>query len=254
MCPYGLLHWKHALASGFLLSDKKAVIASSPALAYTSSTITHSAFLDIDPAGGVSGTVTIVMNGQEALYWRQLALENDEEEVKKQFNEWMSDYLPEGVQGDFGHFLALQDDSVNLVANVTVSGNLGAVTGKHLFLPGLFFESRAKHPFVALDKRIIPIDVHYPRLEQDQVTYNLPPGFSVDNTPPAANAAWPGHALLKNVFTAKEGKVDVQRALAYNFTLLDPKDYSLLHDFFQKVAAADQQQLVLTRAPAAKGN
>ncbi len=36
--------------------------------------------------------------------------------------------------------------------------------------------------------------------------------------------------------------------MAYNFTLLDPKYYSDLHDFYQKVATADQQQLVLTRA------
>jgi hypothetical protein len=44
------------------------------------------------------------------------------------------------------------------------------------------------------------------------------------------------------------------RLLAYNFTLLDPKEYSDLHDFYQKVAAADQQQLVLVRAPQARGN
>jgi hypothetical protein len=36
--------------------------------------------------------------------------------------------------------------------------------------------------------------------------------------------------------------------------LLDPKVYNDLHDFYLKVAAADQQQLVLTRAAAGKGN
>jgi hypothetical protein len=48
--------------------------------------------------------------------------------------------------------------------------------------------------------------------------------------------------------------VRVQRMLAYNYTLLDATDYSNLHDFYQKVATADQQQLVLTRLPIAKGN
>jgi len=42
--------------------------------------------------------------------------------------------------------------------------------------------------------------------------------------------------------------------LAYNFVILDSKNYSDLHDFYQKVAAADQQQLVLTRTPIAHGN
>ena len=36
--------------------------------------------------------------------------------------------------------------------------------------------------------------------------------------------------------------------MAYNFTLLEPKEYADLHDFYQKVATADQQQFVLTRA------
>jgi len=43
------------------------------------------------------------------------------------------------------------------------------------------------------------------------------------------------------------------RTLAYNFTLLDSKDYPDLHDFYQKVATADQQQLVLTALRIAKG-
>ena len=47
--------------------------------------------------------------------------------------------------------------------------------------------------------------------------------------------------------------VTVDRTMAYNFTILDAKEYSDLHDFYQKVATADQQPLVLTRATA-KGN
>jgi hypothetical protein len=194
------------------------------------------------------------MTGQDALHWRQLTLENDEEEVKKQFNESMRNSLPDGVQADFDHFLALDDYSVNLIGIVNVSGNMGTATGKHFFLPGLFFESRAKHPFVAQDKRTIPVDVHYPKLEQDQVTYSLPAGFNVESSPQATSNLWPDHALLKINSSAKNGTVTVVRSVVYNFTLLDPKEYKDLHDFYQKVATADQQQLVLVRAQQAKGN
>jgi hypothetical protein len=174
--------------------------------------------------------------------------------VKKEFNETMRAYLPEGVQADFDHFLGLDDPSVNLVGIVNVSGSIGSATGKHFFLPGLFFESRASHPFVAQDKRIIPIDVHYPELEQDEVTYHLPPGFKIESLPPDANTSWPDHALLNIQSSSKDSSVTVDRTLVYNYTLLDPKDYPSLHDFYQKVATADQQQLVLTRVPVAKGN
>ncbi|MGD0832160.1 MAG: hypothetical protein ABR907_14550, partial [Terracidiphilus sp.] len=122
------------------------------------------------------------------------------------------------------------------------------------FLPGLFFESSGKHPFVTDDKRTTPIDVHYPEMQQDELTYHLPPGFNVESLPQDASASWPNYAVLKIHSSAADNAVSVQRALAYNFTLLDPKDYPSLHDFYLKVATADQQQLVLTRAPAAKGN
>jgi hypothetical protein len=59
---------------------------------------------------------------------------------------------------------------------------------------------------------------------------------------------------LKIHSTAKDNSVTVSRALAYNFALLDPEEYSNLHNFYLKVATADQQPLVLTRAPIAKGN
>jgi hypothetical protein len=38
------------------------------------------------------------------------------------------------------------------------------------------------------------------------------------------------------------------------FTFAKAEEYQDLRGFYQKVAAADQQQLVLTSAPAAKGN
>jgi hypothetical protein len=254
MCPFGTLHWKHTIASGFRLSEKGAVFATTPPGTYKDSAVQRVADLTIDATGSVKGIARMVMTGQDALHWRQLALENDEEEVKKQFNESMRDSLPDGVQADFDHFLGLNDYSTNLLGIVNVSGSLGTMTGKHFFLPGLFFESHAKHPFVAQDKRTIPVDVHYAKLEQDQVTYTLPPGFNVESAPQATSSLWPDHALLKISSKTKDGSVSVARSMAYNFTLLDPKEYTDLHDFYQKVATADQQQLVLIRAPQAKGN
>jgi Domain of Unknown Function with PDB structure (DUF3857)/Transglutaminase-like superfamily len=250
MCPFGSLHWKHTLARGFRLTDKTAALVNTPSLSYKASNITRIADLTLDTSGGVQGTVRLVMRGQESLYWRQIAQENDEDEVKKRFNEWMNEYLPEGVQGEFGHFLGLADYESNLMANVRVSGNLGTVTGKHLFLPGLFFQAKSKHPFVAQDKRSVPVDLHYARSEQDDVTYRLPAGYSMDVNGKPNTIAWPAHAKLVITTTADPGTVHVVRDLVYNYTILDPKEYGSLHDFYQKVAAADQQQITLTKSAA----
>ncbi len=52
----------------------------------------------------------------------------------------------------------------------------------------------------------------------------------------------------------EQNDVTVSRTAAFNFTVLPSKDYGELHDFYQKVATADQEQLVLTHSQAAKGN
>lgn len=254
MCPFGILSWKHSIATGLQLTEKGAVVATTRVLTFKESTIRQSADLTVDESGNVKGTVRVAMTGPEALYWRQVALENDEIEVQKQFIEWMHADLPEGVQADFDHFAGLDDPSMNLVAAVKVTGNVGSAAGKHFFLPGLFFETRAKHPFVAQDKRVTPIDVHYPKLTQDDVVYHLPDGFTVEGLPQDAENDWPGFAQFKTRFSKVNGAVTVRRTLAYNYTLLEPKQYNDLRDFYLKVAAADQQQLVLTRVKTDKGN
>jgi hypothetical protein len=252
MCPYGALHWKHTLASGFKLGSNEAVIT--PEISFKSAVVHRVADLAVDSTGNVKGIARYAMTGPDALRWRQLSLENDQDEVKKQFKEAIKDDFPDGVQADFDHFQGLDDPNVTLVADLNVSGTVGSVTGKHFFMPGLFFESRGKHPFVASDKRFAPVDVHFPKLEQDDVTYHLPPGFSLEGTPLPSSTAWPEHALLKISSTQSGSDVKITRSLAYNFTLLDPKDYSALHDFYLKVATADQQQFALTRTPPTKGN
>jgi hypothetical protein len=254
MCPFGITSWKHTLATGFLLSEKGAAFAGTPAEPYKTALLQRSADLSVAADGSIDGDIRYIMIGPQALHWRQLALQNDAEEVKKQFNESIRGDMPDGVDVDFDHFLALDDYNVNLMAIVKVSGTIATATGKHFFLPGLFFESRARHPFVAQDKRSVPIDVHYASMETDEVVYHLPPGFAVESAPQATSLSWPNHAMLKISSEAKDNDVTVSRSFAHNYAILDSKEYGDLHDFYQKIATADQQQLVLTRASVAKGN
>lgn len=246
MCPFGLLQWKHTLSMGFRLNDKTATIEQTPSPNYKSANLVRVADLAVDADGSVKGDIRCVLQGQEALHWRQIALENDEDEVKKKFNEWLQESLPEGVQGEFDHFLGLEDYNSNLMAIAKVSGSLGAATGKHFFLPGFFFESKSKHLFVE-EKREIAVDVHYAMVEQDEVTYQLPQGFGFESGPQTNNISWPEHAVLSITSAQSANKVQVVRKLIYGYTILGSSDYGALRDFYQKVAAADQQQLILTR-------
>jgi hypothetical protein len=254
LCPFGMLQWRHTLTSGLRPTANTATIGRTPGTNDKSSSMERVADLTIDDEGNVKGSVRVILSGQEALRWRQFAILDDESEVKKRFNEVLKKGLPEGVQGDFDHFLGLEDYNVNLQGIVRVTGSLGAVTGKRMFLPGLFLESKAKHPFVAQEKRTISVDVQYASSESDDVTYRLPAAYKVESGPETSHVEWTGHAKLDIATTIDGDGVHVTRNLANNYTIVDPKDYGKLHEFYQKLASADQQQVVLARGAVGKGN
>jgi hypothetical protein len=254
MCPFQTVSWRHSLATGLAQTAMGSSIATTPSQSYSANTIQRSGQVTLDPHGAIDGNIRFLLAGQEALYWRQYALEHDDAEIKKNFDQWIAKMVPDGVEAHIDQFAGLDDPETNLVAAVTVKGNIGTATSKRLLLPALLFASQSSHPFVEQDKRVTPVDMHYAEQITDSVTYVLPPGFTVESSPKPVKIPWQGHALLNIDFKSDPGKITVTRQLARGFTLAKAEEYPALHDFYQKVTTADQQQLTLTRIPASKGN
>jgi len=254
MCPFQTVSWKHASAGGLRQSAKEVGAAVSPEETYTNNSTTRTGDISVDAHGGITGTVQIAMAGQEALRWRQAALQNDETELKKQFDHSLETIMPEGVEGHVDHFAALDQPNEKLVATVTMKGTLGAATSKRLLLPGFLFEARGHQPFVSQENRLESVDMHYGERLTDQVTYHLPAGLTVESAPMATTIPWTGHAAYIVKTAASPGKIIIARTLARAFTLAKPEEYQDLRGFYQKIATADQAQVVLTAAPEAKGN
>jgi len=253
MCPFLTVHWKHSGAGGIREAPTPG-LATSPVQAYTGNKITRAADLTVDEQGGATGSIRLAMAGQEALYWRQKALRVDEAELKKQFVEWLEPTLPEGVETRFDSFAALDDPDTDLVAALTVSGTVGTATAKRMMLPGAFFETRNHVPFVSEEMRQTPVDMHYGVQLNDRVTYHLPDGLTLEGAPLDTKQTWAGRAALIARVTAGANQVTASRSLARGFTFLPADAYKDLRDFYQKMAAIDQQQIVLARAVSAKGN
>jgi hypothetical protein len=254
MCPFQTVSWRHSMAAGLAQTAIGSAIATTPGQVYTANTVQRTGEIALDPQGAVDGNLHFLMTGQQALYWRQYALENDDAEVKKSFDEWIARMVPDSVEAHIDHFTGLDDPESDLAAAITIKGNIGTATSKRLLLPALFFTAHGDHSFVDQEKRVTPVDMHYGEQIIDSVTYLLPPGFEVESSPKPLNVPWQGHAVLKIDFKSEPGKITVDRKFTRGFTLLKQDEYPALHDFYQKVATADQQQLTLTRTPAAKGN
>lgn len=254
MCPFQGVHWKHTGAGGIRESADGRAASVSPLLPYTSNSITRTGDLELDAHGAVSGGLRYIMSGQEALYWRQQALLNDQDEVKKRFDRSLAQSVPEGVEAHIDHFLGLDDPDVNLMAIVKVQGVLGSATSKRLLLPGYFFEARGHRPFVNESKRLEPVDMHYAERVVDEVTYHFPAGLSVEGAPKDNRIIWEKQADFLTKTVSTPGQITIARSFARGFTFVKAEQFEDLRGFYQKIATSDQQQLVLAFTPDQKGN
>jgi hypothetical protein len=254
MCPFETLSWRHSDAGGLRQGPTGVAFVTTPQQPYAANAEVRAGDFNLDAHGAITGTARFVLSGQEALRWRQSALKNDPGEVKKQFDRALESTLPQGVQAHVDHFIGLDTPGASLMAIIKVEGTLGMATAKRLLVPGFLFETRSHQPFVNEAKRLEPVDMHYGEQVTDQVVYHLPAGFTVEGAPQDTKAMWEGHSAYLTSTTQTPGEVTVIRQMVRAFTVAKPEEYQALRGFYQKVAAGDQQDLVLAAPPAAKAN
>jgi hypothetical protein len=251
MCPFQTVNWRHSSTGGLTQSAKGVGAVTTADQQYPNNKTLRIGDVTLDSHGALTGNFRFVMTGQSALYWRQKALTNDEAEVKKQYDKSLESHFPDGVEAHIDHFIGLDDPDANLIAFINAKGAIGAATSKRLMLPAFFFETRGMQPFVAQEKRTQPVDMHYGDIVTDQVTYHIPDGFTVEGAPQDNKIAWPQHANLIIKSVPAPGQITIAHSLASAFTFAKPEEYQDLRGFFQKVAAFDQAQLVLSKSSAA---
>jgi hypothetical protein len=260
MCPFQTVNWRHSNAGGLTQTAKGPSAVTSAPQPYTNNKTLRIGDVFLDAQGALNANFRVEMQGQVALYWRQKAITNDEAEVKKQFDQSLESLVPDGVTAHIDHFSGLDDPDAKLIAFVLAKGSIGAATSKRIMLPAFFLDTRGEHSFVAQEKRTQFVDMHYGDFVTNQITYHLPDGFSVEGAPQNVVIAWPQHANFVIKSVSAPGQITIAHSIARAFTFAKPEEYQDLRSLYQKIAAADQQQLVLTKSPlapappAAKGN
>ena len=126
MAPFSTLNWRHSEAGGLRQSAAGPRIpGDADSDLHTATSTVRTGDITLDAHGAITGSLQIVMTGQEALRWRQAALRNDETEVKKQFDQELEALVPDGVEAHVDHFLGLDDPETNLMAIVEGEGHAG---------------------------------------------------------------------------------------------------------------------------------
>jgi hypothetical protein len=221
-----------------------AVLTTTPTPVLTDTDIVRKAAVQMDADGTIHGTITVSMTGDAALRWRHEALRSDEEETRKQFDNDLQPKMAPGVRVKTTQLVGLTDYSQPLVATVEVTGSIGTKTGHRLFLPGTFFEANAKARF-ATSQRDSPVYMHYPYIEEDQLKLTLPPDMAVESVPQDGQIPFMPNADFASKYRGAGATYLYARRLRVANILYETKDYAPLRDFFQKVNAQDQGQLVV---------
>jgi len=243
-CEFGKLHWKHTWAGGVRQTDGGTQIFTTPGMTYQDNGMDRNAQLTLDANGQVTGLIHLSMTGAEALQWRQAALRSDDEAVKKSFAEELEHSMPPGVQVKVNHFVGLADATYPLMVVVNVSGTLGTATGRHVFLPAVFFEA-GNAPLFAETHRENMVDLRYPYMVHDQFQLTLPPNLSIESVPQGGEVPYAPNADYIAKF-AKEGNIFAYgRLLRVGNSFYKAAEYPALRGFFQKVSADDQEQVAL---------
>ena len=247
LLPFGQLRWSHTLCGGLAETSTGVSRALLTPANLTKDAITaHAANFVVDPSGSISGTVQMVMNGPAALELRQLNLTAGAGAVNQRLVESLRRMLPLTLNAEVAGIKGLETSEGYLQITANVSGTLGTITGKRLLLPAFPFSSGSPEQFASEESRESPVDMHYAEQVIDDVVYHLPAGYAVQGAPQAAQMPWPEHANLVIKVAANANTVDVRHTFARAFVLLDAKEYPALHDYYAKLAANDQQQVVLS--------
>ncbi len=252
MLPFGDLHWAHTLCGGLLVTaNGTTASATTPPNNLKDAVSARLADLTLDPKGGVTGSVKLLMNGPFALHWRQINLSEGSQAVVSGLNEVLAESLPTGVSATVRQIHGIDTTNGYFEVVAQIAGQLGKSDGKGLEVPGFFFASQKSTTLANQKSRTQPIAMKYAGQQIDDAVFHLPAGFSVASAPQSQQIPWPDHAAMVVKVQAGAGVLDVKRIFAQSFVLLPAQDLPALQGFYQKVIEADQQTVMFSASGAA---
>ena len=244
-CPYGYLRWIRTSTTGIKLDKKGGVFVTAPAAPYDQATIRRNAEMALDSGGNLAGIITVKFEGGDALEHRLDELESDEAGRKKDLEEELQGWLPNGaiIKLTKSEGWETSEGPLNATFSVEIPGYASAA-GKRLLVPAYLFQARQMDAFKHVDRKF-PVYFPYAFGEVDRVNITIPGGYSLENTPQKQTARL-GYAGYQNLSQFDGKQLITQRILQVNGIFFRLEQYPEVKDFFGKVQAGDEQQAVLT--------
>ena len=178
--PFGMLRWQEEGESALITDPSQPVWVTTPLSPPTKSLVKRTAKLKLSDDGSVEGDVRIEFTGHFAIE-RKHDLDDESDNERE-------DNVKEEIKGQMpaAEITAIKIENVTdyvkpLVYSFHVTiPSYAQRTGKRLFLTPAFFQ-HGKNPMFATTDRKYPIYFHYPWSEDDNVEFQVPKGYALDN-------------------------------------------------------------------------
>jgi hypothetical protein len=256
--PYGMLRWQEESQDALLTDPKEPVWIKTPLSAPDKSKLKRIAKLRLSEDGTIEGDVTVEYSGHLGVERKEF----DDEDSPAQREETLRESIKARMST-----AELADITIENVTDplkpftykykIKVPG-YAQRTGKRLFLQPAFFQYGVR-PLFTTSTRKHDVYFNYPWSEEDEVTVDLPEGFSLDSADaPTPFSSAPITEYKPSASVSKDGRTVIYRRKFYfggGGTILFPvTSYGQLKTYFDQLHKQDNHILTLKQdaATAAK--
>jgi hypothetical protein len=244
-CPYGLLDWRYSGSKGLRQGGSKGTeVAESPLSDYNQAQIQRLARVQLSEDGKVEGTIKVGYYGLEAMERRQKAYVTDAEGRKKMLEDEVRSWLPGNSDVELVGTPNWDDTEPHLATEFKISSPLGIAAGKRLLVPVHIFQVNEK-PVFSSSARVNPIYFWYLTRQLDEVHVTIPASLEVESLPNNDSIKL-DYAIYSN--TQKQESptsIMARRDLIMGGLAFPPTMYKEIRDFYDKVKAGDDQQMIV---------
>jgi hypothetical protein len=250
--PFGVVSWEKTAVPGIHVTKGKPAWISTVAQPLPADAVTRrSADLRIE-GDNLEGTITVTFSGQEALVRRLSTVDSDDAARRKAIEDEVKEWFPAGAVLKLTSLKGHDTFEPAVTATFDVSlPNLVSSAGSKTVVPVSIFTTQAKNPFAPTTRKH-PIYFPYPSSEEDVVKLTVPAELKIATIPQLTDLK--GGALNYRAETKREeSAITFKRSASIGVSMIETKYYDAIRNFFNAVATADEQPLVLVSATAGGG-
>ncbi len=248
-CPYGLLRWQRTGVKGMLLQKNNNIFIQTPNPDSKNSVTKRIITMKMTDSG-FSADIAVAYYGYEALEKRLDVIEDDEAEVRQGLEDEMKKTLPGGSTVKLASIDNAKDASKPLIVDFTVTlPDFTSSIGSRRLVPLAVLEMGDRNPFQH-ENRKHPVYYPYPFQEFDQVTLELPPGYTIESVPDP-RMQQPAFGYYSTTWDKKANAIVLHRTFAVLGVFFRTEFYKDLRDFYGKVSSGDQDNVVLRSSTSA---